>query len=292
MAEILITGGAGNMGRSLAGALRGQGHGLRILDLPACDFGFFDGWERTSVFPGDILDRGFLRNALRGVDWVYHLAAILPPASEANRERTFRVNVEGTRSLIEAASSGAAPSRPPTVVLASSVSVFGDTTSHEGLVASGHPVAPNDLYAASKVEAEAVLMKSGLPFVNLRISAVVIPAFLDPPEPWPFTRGQRIELVPLADLVRAMANLAGKEGAVRRTLILAGGPEWRIRGEDYVRRWGEVMDIPLEEMSFMERPGWLSWYDTRESQVLLDYQKTSLDAFLAQLAAAVAEALA
>jgi len=52
------------------------------------------------------------------------------------------------------------------------------------------------------------------------------------------------------------------------------------------------MEIPLEEMGFMDRPGWLNWYDTGESQSLLNYQKTSLDAFFKQLQGAVEEALA
>lgn len=289
MGEILITGGAGNLGRSLARALRDLGHGLRIVDLPSCDFGFFDGWGETRIFAGDILDRGFLRKAVDGVDRIVHLAAILPPASEVNRERTFRVNVEGTQSLLDAAS--LASSRLPTVIFASSVSVYGDTSRFEGRIGPDHPVGPNDWYAQSKVEAEEILKSSGVPYVNLRISAIVIPAFLDPPEPWPFKREQRIELVALSDLVRAMVRLAGMEKAAGRNLIVAGGQSWQVTGGEYVRAWGDIMDIPLEEMSFLDRPGWLNWYDTRESQALLGYQETALEDFFTELKAAVVEAM-
>lgn len=290
MAEILVTGGAGNMGRTLAQALRAKGHSLRILDLPSCDFGFFDGWDRVRIFAGDILDGAFVREAVQGTDWVFHLAAILPPASESDRERTFRVNVEGTRSLA-AAVAGAEEGRP-SLIFASSVSVYGDTSGITALIPADHPPRPNDLYAESKVEAERVLAASGIPFVNLRISAVVIPTFLDPPEPWPFMAGQRIELVPLSDLVTALARLPETgQRALGRTLILAGGPAWQMTGESYVRKWAEIMDIPMEEMRFLDRPGWLNWYDTRGSQALLDYQKTPPEAFFSDLSKAVAEAL-
>ena len=289
MAEILITGGAGNFGRGLAEALRRQGHALRILDLPSCDFSTFDSWENTRVLPGDIMDTDSLKQALQGVDWLFHLAAILPPAAEVDRERTFRINVEGTRSVMEACSS---LSEPPRLVFASSISVYGDTTGTTDLIGPDHPVAPIDIYAESKAVSERDLKASALPYVNLRISAISIPAFLDPPEPWPFQAGQRIELVALSDLVTAMVSLVGVEEALGRTLIIAGGPTWRVTGEEYVRRWGEIMEIPFEEMAFLDRPGWLNWYDTTESQALLGYQQTTLDDFFEQLKAAVAEALA
>ncbi|MBN1614079.1 MAG: NAD(P)-dependent oxidoreductase [Deltaproteobacteria bacterium] len=289
MAEILITGGAGNLGRMLASALRKEGHGLRILDLPSCDFSFCSGWEKTRAVAGNILDPDSLKEALAGVDWVFHLAAILPPASEADRARTFRVNVEGTRSLLEACASS---EKAPKVVFASSVSVWGDTSRETDLIGPDHPVNPNDWYAESKVEAERLLFASGLPYANLRISAISIPVFLDPPEPWPFTAEQRIELVALADLVRALVRIVGRDSALGRTLLIAGGPTWQVTGARYVELWGEAMEIPLEDMRFQDRPGWLNWYDTGASQALLDFQQTTLPDFMARLRAAVEEELA
>ncbi|MBU2546989.1 MAG: NAD(P)-dependent oxidoreductase [Proteobacteria bacterium] len=289
MADILITGGAGNFGRTLATALDAQGHALRLLDLPACDFGFADQLQNGRVFRGDIMDPAALAAPLDGVDLIFHLAAILPPASEADRDRTFRINVDGTRTLLQAAqASGAAPG----VVFASSISVYGDTSGRAERITPGDPVNPNDIYAASKVEAERVLAESGLPWVNLRISAIAIPEFLDPPEPWPFQPDQRIELVVLDDLVRAMVALVDKKQAFGKTLIIAGGPTWQITGREYVTRWGEIMEIPEDEMSYLDRPGWLNWYDTDESEAQLGYQRTTLDDFWGQLKQAVNEALA
>lgn len=289
MAEILITGGAGNFGRTLAEALHPRGHHIRIFDLPNCNFDIFQGWDKVQIFAGNILDVSSLSKAVEGADLIYHLAAILPPASEENRGRTFQVNVEGSRNLVEACT---AAGKKMKIVFASSVSVFGDTSEQTGLIGPDHPVNPNDWYAESKVEAEKILMASGLPLANLRISGIVIPAFLDPPDHWAFMAKQRIELLALSDLVTAMASLpAGPESAFGRTLLLAGGPKWQVTGEEYVKRWGKIMDIPLEEMSFSERPGWLNWYDTSESQALLGYQRTSMDEFFLQLDKAVQEAM-
>ncbi|MEW6263459.1 MAG: NAD(P)-dependent oxidoreductase [Thermodesulfobacteriota bacterium] len=289
MTEILITGGAGNFGRTLAQALREKGYALRLLDLPDRDFSFCADWGGCRVFKADILDPVGMAPAVSGVDWVFHLAAILPPASEKDRDRTFLINAEGTRRLLKAC---AKADIPPKVVLASSISVYGDTSAESDLITPDHPVNPNDWYAASKVEAEGILQVSGLPWINLRIAAVVIPEFLDPPDQWPFMAEQRIELIALADLIQALANLVETPEALDRTLIISGGPEWRMTGADYVRRWAEVMDIPFDEMNFLDRPGWLNWYDTAASQALLNYQHTTRDEFFRQLGQAVAEALA
>ena len=224
---------------------------------------------------------------LDGVEIIFHLAAILPPASEVDRARTFRVNVDGTRNLVNACVSSTTTQR---LIFASSVSVYGDTSEEKEIIGPDHPVNPNDWYAESKVEAEQIIMESGLPFGNLRISGIVIPAFLDPPEPWPFTQDQRIELLALGDLVRAMVTLVGVESISHGTLLMAGGRSWQVSGEDYVTRWGKTMDIPLEDMEFQDRPGWLNWYDTSESQTLLNYQKTSLDGFFKEFEVAVEEA--
>jgi len=288
MSRILITGGAGSFGRQLASILHEKGHLLKIFDLASCNYSFYKDWENTFILPGDITNAASLKNSAKDVDTVFHLAAILPPASEINKERTLKVNVEGTKILLDVL--GDIP-KTPDIIFTSSVSVYGDTSREDKLIGPDHQVNPDDWYAESKAKAEDILFSSKMPYVNLRISGVVIPAFLDPPDPWAFQEGQKIELICLSDLTGAMAALAGNSGAVGKTLILAGGKSWQVKGKDYVQRWGEIMEIPYEEMNFPERPGWLNWYDTDESQKLLNYQKTTLEDFYGQLNAAVKEAL-
>ena len=289
MSDILITGGAGSFGQLLASMLKDKGHTLRIFDLPMCDYGFCSDWHDTTVFKGDILDGVSLKTALDGVDIVYHLAAILPPASEINKERTFSVNVAGTKNLLDVCKG---LSTVPNIIFTSSVHVYGDSSKSVKPIGPDDPPKPDDWYAESKVEAERLLFSSGIPYVNLRISGVVVPAFLDPPEPWAFQKDQRIEMICLKDLCYAMCALSDKTDVYGKTLILAGGKSWQVTGKEYVRRWADIMEIPLEEMNFLDHPGWFNWYDTGESQRLLGYQNTSLEDFYKELETAVQEALA
>src|SRR5215211_5572714 len=82
---ILITGGAGSVGRSLVARCLADGHTVRVFDLPVCDFTGLEGEPGIEVVQGDITQMAAVTLAVQGVSAVMHLAAILPPASERNR---------------------------------------------------------------------------------------------------------------------------------------------------------------------------------------------------------------
>src|SRR5215813_6689095 len=145
---ILITGGAGSVGRSLVARCRADGHTVRVFDLPSCDFTGLEGEPGIEVVPGDITQMASVEQAVQGVSAVMHLAAILPPASERNRERTLSINVDGTANIIRAME---ARTRDAVLVFSSSVSTYGNTTPEAPPVRVDHPQTALDIYAASKI---------------------------------------------------------------------------------------------------------------------------------------------
>jgi len=98
---VLITGGAGSVGRQLAGMFLEEGKSVKIFDLPFMDFTGLEGEEGVEVVKGDITDAASVSSAVAGVAGVLHLAAILPPNSEKDRDFTFKVNVDGTRNIAQ-----------------------------------------------------------------------------------------------------------------------------------------------------------------------------------------------
>lgn len=68
MAEVLVTGSAGAVGRPVCAELVRRGHDVRGFDRRPCD-----GPHPTLV--GDLLDRDAVRRAMRGIEVVIHLAA-------------------------------------------------------------------------------------------------------------------------------------------------------------------------------------------------------------------------
>jgi len=267
MGTVLVTGGAGSLGKCVAQRLCEEGYTVRVFDLPQMDFTGLEEDKGFEILRGDITQSAAVQQAVEGVSAVIHLAALLPPASERRRELTFAVNVEGTTRMAEALKK-ANPGAP--LVYSSSVSTYGDTTGDKLPIAVDHPQQALDTYAESKIAAERSLQESCPNAVVLRISGILVPSVQSPPEVWPFMAEQRIEFIHRDDVVTALCNAVRVEEAKGHVFNIAGGTTWRTKGKNYVRDYYDLLGVPIEEACFQERPGWCDWYDTRESQRILN----------------------
>lgn len=118
----------------------------------------------VEAIEGDILDPQALMAAVDGVEAVVHLAAVL---RTPDPDLIWKVNLEGTRNLIEAVKLYAPSAR---VIMASTSLVYGDGGSGPALETDR--VAPERAYPASKVAAEQLLRESGLNWSILRFAFV------------------------------------------------------------------------------------------------------------------------
>ena len=281
---VVVTGGAGSMGKLTVKRLLKLGYAVRVFDLPGLDYTEFETLSGVTVFQGDITMADSIGRAVEGVAAVVHLAALLPPASERDRDFTFAVNVDGCRAVAEALaerSAGAA------LLLSSSVSTYGDTTEDDSVVTVDHRQSPIDIYGQSKVMAETVCRNIYPDTTILRISGVSVPAFSEPPEIWPFMENQRIEFVHRDDAVSAICSAVTCTAARGKTYNIAGGSSWRMPGRRYVEDYFNLLGVPIEEAKFQAEPGWCDYYDTADSQRLLGYQDTDYQTYLEQVKGAI-----
>ena len=158
--HVVITGGAGFLGRRLARALlalptltnaRGQASpvtSLTLLDVVApADL---DADPRLRVVVGDLADERIIADAVHArTDSVFHLAAVVSGEAEANFDLGMRVNVDATRRLLERCR---ALDAPPRFVFASSLAVFGGTLPDP--VRDDAPLMPQSSYGTQKAIGE------------------------------------------------------------------------------------------------------------------------------------------
>ncbi len=277
---VLVTGGAGSMGKLAVKHLLGRGFSVRVFDLPGLDYSELEALPGVTIFQGNITQPDSIGQAVEGVAAAIHLAALLPPASERDRDMTFAVNVGGSRAVAEAV---AEKSSRAALILSSSVSTYGDTTDDDSPVTADHGQSPIDIYGDSKVAAEQMCRSIYPDTTILRISGVSVPAFSEPPEVWPFMENQRIEFIHRDDAVSAICSAVTCEEARGRTYNISGGPSWRMTGNKYVQDYFNLLGVPVEEASYQTAPGWCDWYETKESQGHLQYQNTDYRTYLAQI---------
>ncbi len=279
-APVLVTGGAGSVGRLVVARLRQAGQTVRVFDLPGMDYSGLEAEDGIEVFRGDLTDTASVTAATRSVAAAIHLAALLPPVSERDRELTFAVNVTGTAAIAEALKEA---NPAAALVFSSSVSTYGDTTGTNRPVTVDHRQQALDIYAESKISAEGLLRKDYPNAVILRISGISVPTLQSPPEVWPFMAGQRIEFIHRDDVVAALCAAVSAEVARGRVFNIAGGASWRTTGQEYVKDYFDLLGVPIEAAGFQKQPGWCDWYDTDESERILGYQKTSYRVYLDQI---------
>ena len=160
--NVLITGGAGYIGSTLAPQLLAAGHRVRVLDsLLHGGRSLLPVWThpRFEFVRGDVRDRAAIDRALDGIEAVVHLAAIVgDPACARQPEVSREVNLEASLGLL-AESRRRGVSR---FVFASTCSNYGKMKDPDALVDEASELAPVSLYAETKVAVErAILSDSG-----------------------------------------------------------------------------------------------------------------------------------
>ncbi len=156
----LVTGATGFLGQNIINEIGKKGKGIRILTTdPEKAKRMYPKYE---VVRGDVTDPKSLEGIGKDVDTIIHLAGLVSYTKP--REELFRVNVEGTRNILEACSPNAKK-----IMFSSSVSVYGEV---KGVAKEDYKGKPKTPYGESKKEAERLIRNSGLESVIFRIAPV------------------------------------------------------------------------------------------------------------------------
>lgn len=169
---VLVTGGAGRLGRRIISELLSKGITVRALvkeksDVNLLPFG-------TVPYVGDITSEDVIFDACKGIDTVYHFAAIVSQREKGHKE-ILRVNSAGTKMVLEAADLGGAKR----IILSSSVDVYG--SKRNGPLTEASTLMPNDMYGHSKMLAEKQIesFHGNISYTILRMATIYGEEFKD-----------------------------------------------------------------------------------------------------------------
>jgi nucleoside-diphosphate-sugar epimerase len=296
--NILVTGGFGNIGALVVDECLRRGHTVSVFEVhnrrTEKQARKYSRRNVKALF-GDIRRAQDISQAVVGQDVVIHLAAILPPVSEAHPDLCKAVNIGGTANLIDALQ---ASTTKAALVLVSSVSVMGPTQKRTPPIRSDDPLLPMDAYSSSKIEAEALVAASGLRYCILRLAAV-LPTVLNYSSLFAMIRlffdmplDARCEVIVDLDVAYALAsaaeNLHGSGEIAGKRGFIAGG---KAQGCQMTTR--DLVGVVFRPLGLRSPDGalfpsepdayYLHWYDTEDTQSILQYQRHSVEQWQAIL---------
>lgn len=256
--QALVTGATGMIGGAIVDALLARGHRVRALVRLATSIDALV-LKGVDIVIGDLGDEESLRQAVQGVDVVFHAAALL--GFRATPTAMDDVNGGGTQRLL-AASRAANVGR---FVHISSVAVYGP---HEPPIDEATPQHPLDAYGRSKQAAEDAVWQAyaqGLPTVILRPCIVYGPHdryFLPtvtqmmrlPIAPLPEGGDLLIEVVYVTDVAEAAVLAATRRQAIGQAYNITDGRATTLRDivETYAMLAGHgprIIDVDLKRLT-------------------------------------------
>ena len=291
--KILVTGGAGFIGSNLVDALVAQTRDEIVVldDLSSgsrTNLAQHADRDRVRIVEADIRDEARVRDVMRKVDLVYHLAVQCIRVSIGDQHLVHSVNATGTLNLLIAARE-AGVSR---FVYCSSSEVYG--TARRAPMDEEHPLLPTTPYGASKLAGEAYArsfhLTYGLPVVVVRpfntygarehfegAYGEVIPKFavraLNGAPLVVFGDGEQTrDFTEVQDTVRGLMLAAASDAAVGDVVNIARGDEVSIN--EIARLVLEAIGVEGTIEHAEPRPGDVRRHvaDTRKARELLGFE--------------------
>ena len=154
--KVVITGGAGFLGKKLARRILQQraiagpdGNPEKVSELLLFDVGKASGPElddsRVKAVAGDIANKATVQSIVQGASTVFHFAAVVSAGAEADFDLGYKVNLDGTRNVLEACRE---LGTNPRVVFTSSLAAYGGDL--PPAVTDDTPLTPQTSYGAQK----------------------------------------------------------------------------------------------------------------------------------------------
>lgn len=292
--KIILTGGSGAVGQNVLNQLC-ENKDLQIIAFDQknkrTEKFYEDYSDKVTVHYGDISKREDLIGMAKDVDFVIHLAAIIPPLADQKPDLAFKVNVQGTKNLISVIEEH---SKDAFFLYASSVSVYGDRLD-DPMIKVGDPLQPSvgDEYAKTKIQAENALQNSKLDWSIFRLSAIMgtdnhkISGLM-----FHMPLATSMEITTPEDTGRAFVNAIDKKTDLsKRIFNLGGGEECRISYHDFLSKSFEIFgmgELNFPKNAFANHNFHCGFYaDGDDLEEIIHFRKDTITSYFEKVKASV-----
>lgn len=287
--KILVTGASGRVGYRVLSQLvwNHPEYQINAFDLKTkksvkrlTEFG-----NKVAVVYGDITDAESVRKICTDVDIAIHLAAIIPPLAEDDPGFANKVNVEGTRNIVQQLERY---SPNAFLMYSSSISVYADRID-DPYIRVGDPIRANaigDEYTKTKIAAEQIIQSSCLDWTIFRLCGIMgehkmsrLMFYMPLKTP--------MEIATAEDAARAFVHAIEKRSEVSKQIFnLGGGEQMRITYEDFLSRSFTMMglgkvDFPPNHFAEKNFHGG-HYTDSDTLEDILHFRRDTVDSYFAE----------
>lgn len=251
--NVLLTGASGSMGGEAFRELlrRKDQYDIVLLLLPKDRKAFekYGRQEGIRIVWGDLCNFEDVLEAVNGVDYVLHPAALIAPEADKNPQLCKRINYGGTENIIAAIKRQPKNGDDIRFVYISSVAAYGDRLPPIHMVRVGDPLKPSigDFYATTKIAAERAVIESGLKYwVVMRQTYIAIPNVASLLDPILFHQpvNTHIELITSEDAGYGLIQaIEAPDDFYGKVYNMGGGPLCRVVFKDYIERMMKIFGL-------------------------------------------------
>jgi nucleoside-diphosphate-sugar epimerase len=286
--KVLLTGGSGLIGKEIFRELisRKRKYDLSLLLRPSRkNKKLFKSYKETvEIIWGDITNFEDVKNAVFNKDIVIHAAGVLPDIAMFEPDLAKLTNIGGTENVLNAMRSQKSNSK---IIFTSSAAVYGKNLENP-IIRISDPIDkyPRDIYSYTKIEAEKLIINSGMEYCIFRILYVTSVEVLKfRPIMFQISLDTPLEIIHIKDLAYAIANALEAEKIWGNIFNIGGGKDCQTIYRDNLNDYYEIMGFGrgfLPETAFAKKGLCYGIFDSQETQALqklLNFQRHTLQDF-------------
>lgn len=240
---------------------------------------------KFDVIYGDIRDKTVTDKLAENIDFVIHLAAVIPPLADEKPQMANEVNLGGTINLIKSIEE---KSPNAFFLFTSSVAVYGDRLENPIIKVSDKlEHSQGDEYALTKIKSESILKKSKLNWSIFRLTAIMHPKQKFDPLMFHMPLETKMEICTTRDTAYALTQAIKYQDLLSKKVFnLSGGKNCRVVYGELLKKSFSNSGLganPFPENAFAKANFHCGYFeDSHELNEILDFQRDTLDDYYEQ----------